>query len=227
MDFYDTLKGRHSVRKYRDIPLSWDVLTRVVDSVRYAPTSGNLQNFKFVVVLNKSFISAIAEASANQLWMQTAPVLIVVCAELEKAKKFYGLRGERLYAVQNASNAAMIMSLAAHAEGLSSCWVGAFNEDEVVRILNIPSTVRPQAILALGYSDEKPRAQPKYELANLFYIDLYGNKVFDWNEYLGWTSVKVEKSAGKTKDFIEKAAKVVKDKIVQVVQGDKKEEKKE
>ncbi|MBW3015457.1 nitroreductase family protein [Candidatus Woesearchaeota archaeon] len=217
METLECIKQRRSVRKFSDIPVKWDDITQIVDTVRYAPTSGNLQNFKCVVVMDKGKIKKIAEECAKQQWLQTAPVVIVLCADVEKAKKFYGIRGERLYATQNVAAATQNILLACCDIGLAGCWVGAFNEEAIKRILGIPGSVRPQVIIPIGYAAEKPRDLPKYRLNDLFYIDSYGNKVFDWNEYMGWSSVKIEKTlkeaAETLKTGVKKAIEKISDKV--------------
>lgn len=68
------------------------------------------------------------------------------------------------------------MLLAAYALGLSSCWVGAFDEEEVKFILELPEHIRPLAILPVGYSEEKPEAPPRIPFENLTYLDRFGGK---------------------------------------------------
>src|SRR3989338_6232743 len=100
-DILDIIKSRRSITKYLPKPVEWEYVARIIDAARHAPSCGNLQNWKFVVVLDPAKRKAIAEAAVQQYWMITAPVHIIVCAEPEKAERYYGIRGERLYTVQN------------------------------------------------------------------------------------------------------------------------------
>jgi len=200
-----------------DIPLDWDVLTRIIDAARYSPTSGNLQNNKFIIVFDKGKIKKLCECCANQLWISTAPAVIVVCAEPEKAKKFYGVRGERLYSIQNSAAAAMVIMLAACDFGLATCWVGAFDEDSLKSCLGIPGNVRPQVIIPIGYPDEKPKELPKYRVNDILSLDKYGNKYEDLTEFTGWTSVRIEKNLKQAAESLKKGAKKLGKKIKEKV----------
>ena len=171
MDVYEAIKTRRSIRKYLDKPLVWDDVYKIVDSGRLAPSAGNLQNWKFIVVLDQGKREQIAEACLQQQWMIKAPVHIVICSDPDKAEKYYGARGERLYSVQNGAAAAENMILTAQSFGLGTCWVGAFDEEMVKRVLSIPSEVRPQIILTLGYPDEKPVKPIRHPVTSILYVD--------------------------------------------------------
>jgi hypothetical protein len=97
----------------------------------------------------------------------TAPVIIVVASEPDKAAQFYGVRGERLYSIQNCSAVAENMLLAAHAQGLASCWIGAFNEESINKTLNMGHRFRPQIVLPIGYPDEVVPEPLKLRIENL------------------------------------------------------------
>ncbi|MEA3430291.1 MAG: nitroreductase family protein [Nanoarchaeota archaeon] len=222
METTDCIKKRRSVRKFMDIPLDWDVVTKIIDAARYTPTSGNLQNNKFIVVFDKGKIKKLCGACASQAWMSTAPAIIVVCSEPDKAKKFYGIRGERLYSIQNSAAAAMVIMLAACDVGLATCWVGAFDEDAVKSTLGIPGSIRPQVIIPIGYPDETPSKLPKYRLQDVLGIDRYDNKYEDLSEFTGWSSVRVEKTVKNTLKAVKKGAKKLSEKVVEKVKEIKK-----
>lgn len=222
METIDCIKTRRSIRQFQDIPLDWEVVTDIIDAARYAPTSGNLQNNKFIVVFDKAKINKLCECCANQLWIATAPAVIVVCAEPEKARKFYGIRGERLYSIQNSAAAALVIMLAAQDHDLATCWVGAFDEDSVKSTLGIPGTIRPQVIIPIGYAAEKPKHLPKYRVNDILGIDSFGNKYEDLTEFTGWTSVKIEKKLNEATEVVKKGAKKLGKKVVEKVKEVKK-----
>ena len=120
---------------------------------------------------------AIAESCFEKDWMVGAPVYIVICSKPLEAQRFYGIRGERLYSVQNAAAAAENMILMANAEGLGTCWVGAFDEDKIKDILGIVKEARPQVILPIGYPDEVPLAPTKYKLDNVVYFNKWWGRI--------------------------------------------------
>ncbi|HIH40971.1 TPA: nitroreductase family protein [Candidatus Woesearchaeota archaeon] len=177
MNVFEAIATRRSIRKFTSQDVPMEILGVVIDGGRYAPSSGNIQNWRFVLVKDKENKQRVAEAAMHQLWIASAPVIIVVCAETEKLKQFYGIRGDRLYSVQNCAAAIENMLLTAHCLGLGSCWVSDFDEDMLKRALNIPGDIRPQAILPLGYPDEIVPAPTHYTMENVCYFESYGTRV--------------------------------------------------
>ncbi len=169
MDVFEAIQDRRSVRKYLDLPIEWDKVGSILEAGRLAPSSGNLQTWKFIVVRDLSRRKAIAEAAAQQYWMEHAPVYIVIVGVLDKHKRFFGERGEQLYVIQDCAMAAMQMMLAAHALGLGSCFVSSINEERVGEIIQIRGGARPMGILTLGYAAEKPAMPMRYRVENFAY----------------------------------------------------------
>ena len=111
MEVLECIKTRRSIRKYLDKPLPWELIANVMEAGRYAPSAGNLQNWKFIAVMSEGRRKAIAEASLQQYWMEQAPVHIVICSEPEKGEMHYGKRGKENYTIQNSAAAAMSASI--------------------------------------------------------------------------------------------------------------------
>jgi nitroreductase len=153
------IRKRKSVRKYvqKDVPN--ELIEKVLESAKYAPSAGNYQPWEFIVVRNPSLKTDILEGCDNQKWMLEAPVFIIACINCRLAGAVYGERGLRLYGIQAVAAAIQNMLLTAESLGLGTCWVGAFSEVIVSRILQCPEYVRPCSIITLGYPcDESPRA---------------------------------------------------------------------
>lgn len=212
MDTIECIMTRRSVRKFKEQPVEWDKIGKILDAGRYAPSSGNLQNWKFIVVSDNEKRKAIAEASAGQHWIADAPYIIAIISEPEKANRFYGIRGERLYAIQNCAAAAENMLLAAHALGLASCWIGAFDENKISSILNLVKEVRPHIILPIGYAAEVELPPQKFRLENVTYLEVWWGRLKDIDAYLGRTSGKVMKVIDKGAEILKKIDKKLKKK---------------
>lgn len=193
MDAIECMKSRRTIRKYLKIPVEWDKVSDILDCGRLAPSAGNLQNWKFIIITDDNEKIPIAEACVQQLWVAKAPVIIVVVAEPDKGKRFYGMRGERLYSTQNCAAAAQNMLNAAHALGLGGCWVGAFDEDMIKRALGMPEEVRPQIVLTFGYPNEKVPKPRKFPLEVVAYRRKWRGRVYDVPKAMGWHSPKTEK----------------------------------
>jgi len=128
VETFEVIKNRRSIRKYKPIPLNWDDVAKILDAAHYAPTSGNQQCWKFIVVQSKKIKEEIAKACFEQTWIETAPVIIVVCSDIEKMERAYGIRGKMFYAVQECAAAVENALLTAESIGISTCWVGAFDD---------------------------------------------------------------------------------------------------
>ncbi|MBI2148668.1 nitroreductase family protein [Candidatus Woesearchaeota archaeon] len=176
MELDQVLKERRSVRKFKNLNVPWYLISECLEAAIQAPSSGNVQNWRFVVVRDKESREKIAKACDEQYWMTKAPVFIVVCSDVVKIKRLFGPRGEALYAVQNCSAAIENMLLKAHELGLGTTWIGAFDESKIKEIIGIPGEVRPQGIFAIGYPevyDEKPRREP---LENFVFFEKYSQR---------------------------------------------------
>ena len=164
MDVFEAIKTRRSIRAFTEEEVSEEEIKRILDAARWAPSAGNIQPWIFVIVRDPKRKRRLSEAALNQLFIEEAPVVIVVCADQERSGRVYGRRGSDLYCIQDTAAAIQNLLLAAHALGLGACWVGAFNEDAVRRVLNIPAGVRPVAIIPMGRPAVKPRTVFKRSL---------------------------------------------------------------
>ncbi len=195
MDTLECIETRRSIRKYLDLPVEFEKLGNVLNAGRLAPSAGNLQDWKFVLVTEHDLRRQLANASSQQYWMEQAPVHIVVCSQPSKTERSYGLRGQELYSVQNAAAASQNMLLAAHDQGLGACWVGAFDEAMVRSALQMSEGARPLAIITLGYADEDPQPPTKFSVDNVTYIERWGNRIKDFAAFVGYYSQHVAKAA--------------------------------
>jgi nitroreductase len=163
MDCLEAIEGRRSIRKFKDSSIGKEEIKELLKAAQMAPSAGNLQARDFIVVSEKRIIKQLAKAAFDQLFVEQAPIVIVAMANIERSSLRYGLRGE-LYAIQDATASVMNLLLAAYSKGLSTCWVGAFDENAVCILLGLPHKIKPIAIIPIGYSDEKPNAPPRMEL---------------------------------------------------------------
>jgi nitroreductase len=208
MDIEECILTRRSVRKYKSTKVDIDKIAKILEAGRNAPSCGNVQNWVFIVVDDEDKKKAIAEACFEQYWIAQAPAVIVISAKPEEASRYYGIRGERLYTVQNAACAAENMILMAHGIGLSSCFVSAFDEDKIKGILGIVKEARPQVVLPIGYANEKPDIPSKYKLDNVAFINQWFGRIRDINAFLGYSSsAAIRKAVGHGKKALEKAKK--------------------
>ena len=164
MEVYDSIRIRKSVRAYLDKPIEREKLGRVLNAVRLAPSAGNRQEWRFVVVTDPEKRSRLAEEAAGQRFMAEAPVVVAACAETDgKIMRC----GEACYPIDVAI-AVDHLTLAAVAEGLGTCWIGSFDPDTVRRILEIPEQIVVVELLPLGYpKDPKPVTKSRLPLETI------------------------------------------------------------
>ncbi|MFC1512323.1 nitroreductase family protein [Candidatus Latescibacterota bacterium] len=144
----DTIKGRFSVRKYADKPVSDEDLNAVLEGAQFAQSARNSQDWRFVIVRKKETRDSLVTACCNQLFVANAPVVIVCCGI---NTDYVMTCGQHSYPI-DVSIAMENMALVAHDRGLGTCWLGSFYENEVKSELGIPKDgVRIVGILTLGY----------------------------------------------------------------------------
>jgi nitroreductase len=160
MNILDIIKNRRSVREFKDQEIPESAIDALVEALRWAPSAGNLQSRKFYFVLNEELRNKLAQAGLRQDFVSfivRAPLVIVACADLRIASR-YGDRGKDLYCIQDTAASVQNLLLAAHDLGLGTCWVGAFNENRVKEILDMPDYLRPVVIVPVGYPAKTPKA---------------------------------------------------------------------
>ncbi len=156
LNFFETVSRRRSIRSFQLKPVEDEKIFKILETVNLAPSAGNLQAYEIVLVRDEERKKALAEAAWAQWFIAEAPVVFVVCANKRRSAVRYGSRGENLYSINDASIAAAYLELAAAALGLGSCWVGAFRDEMVSKVIEAPSHIRPIAIIPVGYPAESP-----------------------------------------------------------------------
>ncbi len=159
MDVFEAIKKRRSVRSYLDKPVEEDKLSKIIEAARLAPSASNKQEWRFVVVKDKELRNKLSKAAKGQAFVAEAPIVIACCA---KTDNHVMTCGQKCYPIDVAI-AIDHMTLAAEGLGLGTCWIGAFYEEEVKKILEIPEDIKVVEMLCLGYAGGSLQ-QPKDRL---------------------------------------------------------------
>jgi nitroreductase len=173
MDFFDVIERRHSCRKFAAADAEPAKIDRILAAARAAPSAGNLQAFTIVVVRDEATRSRLAAAAYGQDFVAEAPVVLAFLADERRSESKYGSRGVKLFCVQDATIAASYAQLAATALGLSSCWVGAFDDAQVASALQAGPRLHPVALMPVGVAaaDAHPRVRrPLTELVKTDHV---------------------------------------------------------
>ena len=145
MEVMDAIKVRKSVRAYEDRDIPDEVLERILESGRISPSANNGQPWHFVVIKDAAKRGILSKHRWTK-FLPEAPVVIVGCGDSKRAKDWY---------VIDTTIALQTMVLAATGEGVGTCWIGDFDEDEVRRLCKIPERYRVVCLLAMGYPRDK------------------------------------------------------------------------
>ncbi|HBR22845.1 MAG TPA: nitroreductase [Nitrospiraceae bacterium] len=155
MNILDAVKKRRSIRNFQKKEIPEELIDKLTESLVWAPSAGNLQSRKFYFIRDEAVKKKVAEAALNQGFIADAPLVIVGCTDSRISGK-YGERGVSLYSIQDVACSIMAMMLVAFDNELGTCWVGAFREEEVARILNLPMNLKPVVIVPVGYPSKIP-----------------------------------------------------------------------
>ena len=156
MDVYEAIRARRSVRAYKDEPVPDEALARVLEAARLAPSARNRQEWRFIAVTDGGKIAALAEAANGQNFVAEAPVVLAFCAT-----KMHVMGCGVDAGVVDTSIPFSYVTLAAVAEGLGTCWLGAFDQEKVRELLGVPADVLVVGITPLGYPAESPAARSR------------------------------------------------------------------
>jgi len=170
MDFLELVKARYSVRSYQDKPVSEEALARILEAVRLAPSGANRQPWRFVVVRDAETRNRLAAACNGQQFIAQAPVVIAGCGLMPDRIMRCGIPGDPI----DLAIAMEHLALAATAEGLGTCWIGAFEQDKVRAVLGVPETARVVEVMTLGYPADTPNVKNRKALGEIVCYDTWG-----------------------------------------------------
>jgi nitroreductase len=172
MELNEAIKKRRSIRAYKTQDVPEEVVNKLIEAASYAPSAGNIQPWRFVVARKPETKKKLAQA-ASQAFVEEAPVVIVVCANEQRAEMGYGVRGKTLYCIQDTTAATQNILLTAYSLGLGTCWVGAFNEEQARKAVNAPEEMRPVAMIPVGYPNETRAQRNRRPLSQIMHYESF------------------------------------------------------
>lgn len=167
MDFIELARARYSVRCYQDKPVGGETLARILEAVRLAPSGANRQPWRFVVIRDAGTRERLVEACNGQQFISQAPVVVAGCGLMPERIMRCGMPGDAV----DLAIAMEHLALAATAEGLGTCWIGAFYQDKVREVLGIPDSVRVVELMTLGYPADAPGPKKRKALSEIICYD--------------------------------------------------------
>ncbi|MBN1161479.1 MAG: nitroreductase family protein [Dehalococcoidales bacterium] len=193
MDLFEAVKNRRSIRRYKPDPVDDKKIEAILEAGRWAPSWGNSQCWRFIVVRDTKLRAQIADTLKKIKLpdkelpnpaagaMNTVPVVIVVCARIGKAGAGHGAPGSKPEYVTDKGDwfmfdtalAVQNMVLAAHAQGLGTVIIGAFDAARVEKILDVPEGYRAVTLFPLGVPEHEGKAPPRKELSEIVFKDKF------------------------------------------------------
>ena len=184
MDVFEVIRKRRSIRRFVDRPIEKEQLTKILNAARWAPTAGNQQKWRFIVVSSPALKEMVRKVSPGIFSRPAA--FVVICSLREgaddaddkahpKAHPEVRRWDESLF-LADCAMAAQNMLLAAYALGLGSCIALSFSKIAIKEILDIPENVEPEFIITLGYADEQPQPPPRLPLEEIVFAERYGER---------------------------------------------------
>jgi len=174
VEFNRVLKKRRMVRSFKDKPVDDSQVRKLLENAHRAPSAGFLQQQEFIIIKDGNTKAKLAEAAVGQYFIAQAPVVIVVCSNTDRVVKRYGNRGVNFYSIIDGAFASMLILLTVVNEGLAACFVGAFNDDEISKILKLPKHVKPVGIIPIGYANEPAEKFERISLEEIVHYERYG-----------------------------------------------------
>lgn len=206
MTLIETIRRRRSVRKFKDISITDDIINEMLEAARLSPSGGNSQGYVFGVVTDAELKHKLAEAAGNQMWIASAPVVFACCADIswdiaDQADDDFGLivnqlrfgsdfidfmktypnRKECMRLFENATPLipAEHIFLTAVSHGLSACFIGYLDVEKASAILNLPENLSCLFLLPVGYADETPNPKRLKSISEISFYDQWGTQTQD------------------------------------------------
>jgi len=163
MELHEAIKTRYSVRAYQDKPVEQAVLDRILEAARLAPSGSNRQPWKFVVVRDEAARKRLAVACHEQTFIGQAPVVIAGVGLFPDRVMACNVPGDPV----DVAIAMEHVALAATAEGLGTCWIGAFDQEQVRTLLEVPTTAKVIEVMTLGYPADRPGEKKRRAISEI------------------------------------------------------------
>ena len=166
-DLFAVMAKRRSTRKFTDKPVETTKIDKIIAAADTAPTAGNFQGFEIFYVKSPEKKKLLVEACNKQPYVD-APVVLIFCKNPSRVKFDFPDYILKKFAIQDATLAAGYSQLAAQALGLSSIWIGMFDEQKVMDVLG--TDLVPSSVLCIGYPKQTKFAKPRRNLKDLVHV---------------------------------------------------------
>ena len=196
MMFDKVLKNRRSVKEFKHKIISEGDISEIVNSGQYAPSSGNIQNWEFLVIKDVDKIEEVSKLCKRGRWISKSDFLVLILNDRQEVKKHFSKIGEK-WSIQNCACAAYNMLLKATDLKIGSCWVGDYDEKKLKELLVIPDKLDVDAVLVFGHSNEEKQFS-RDDIRSKVHYNLYNKKNKDIFPLESNVKLKKKKKKGKS-----------------------------
>jgi nitroreductase len=178
-ELMDTILSRRSIRRYQEKAVPDEILNKLLEAARWAPSWANTQCWHFVVVkddeIKRKIQESVSPRNPSSLAIVNAPVLLVVCAQLKKSGYYNGEYPTKFgdWFMYDLGLATQNLCLAAHDSGLATVIVGLFDQDKVGEIIKLPAEHEVLVLIPVGYPDHEPTPPKRLELQDFVHYDSF------------------------------------------------------
>ena len=165
MEVLEAIRTRRSIRRFKNEPVPPELIEKLLEAGRWAPSSADSQPWEFIIVTDPEIKKRISRSFNIGSFLNEAPLAIAVAVD----------RLRTVLPEQDGTLAAYAIWLAAHDLGLGACWINPNIPGGIKKILGIPFTKKLITILAIGYPDEAPE-HTRRKLQDFVYFERHGNK---------------------------------------------------
>ena len=170
MDVYQCLRSRRTVREYKSDPIPQELVRKIVQAGRWAPSSSNTQKWHFIVIQDRDTLAALGKIATHGPFIGQAPLAIAVVMDDAPRPQL------------DAGRALQQMELMAWSEGVGMCFVGVREEDQqqaIKKLLGIPETMELITLLPFGYRAEGPKGlgTPRKPMEDIVHWERFGENM--------------------------------------------------
>lgn len=173
MDFETVVKKRWMCREYENQDVEEEKIEKILDLASRYPSAGHTEPQEFIVVRDEKTKQNLGKAALGQMYLASAPVVIVVTSDTSRSAARYGERGRKFYSILDGGFASMLILLSAVNEGLGAGFVGAFHDKKVQEVLDLPEEIRPIGIIPIGYCAEGPHKVERRSKKDIIHKEKY------------------------------------------------------
>lgn len=166
-DLFAVMAKRRSTRKFSNKPVETTKIDKIIAAADTAPTAGNYQGFEIFYIKSLEKKKLLVKACNNQPYVDS-PVVLIFCKNPSRVKLDFSDYILKKFAIQDATLAAGYSQLAAQALGLSSIWIGMFDEQKIMDVIG--TDLVPSSVLCIGYPEQTKFPKPRRNLKDLVHV---------------------------------------------------------